>query len=199
MSMREQQKNETRGRVVEAARELFKERGYEAATIRDIAKRAGVAPGSVFTTFESKAELLQEIIFHRYEETLDAVRAAAWPSQSTLERLAAGFRAVYALESRELRLLAETIGASWTWSVHADQENRARIAPLIEIIRGIVEDGVKSGELRPNLDVLLVTDVIFSCYLRNYRRALFDGWTPDQMASLMQAQITLVFQGAQAA
>ena len=48
----------TRGRVVEAARELFLSRGYVATTMADIARDAGVALQSVYTAGQSKADLL---------------------------------------------------------------------------------------------------------------------------------------------
>ena len=50
--------------------------GYEASTIRMIATRAGVAVGSVFTTFASKAEILSQVMLHRLDglyAELDAV------------------------------------------------------------------------------------------------------------------------------
>ena len=50
--------SETRRRVVEAARELFLERGYVATTMADIARVAGVALQSVYTAGQSKADLL---------------------------------------------------------------------------------------------------------------------------------------------
>ena len=54
--------------MLDAARQLFEEVGYEAATIRDIARRAGVSVGSVFTGFASKSHVLVEVIWSRLDE-----------------------------------------------------------------------------------------------------------------------------------
>lgn len=54
----EQEREATRRRVVEAARRLFLERGYAATTMADIARTAGVALQSVYSSADSKAELL---------------------------------------------------------------------------------------------------------------------------------------------
>jgi len=54
----EQERDATRRRVVEAARHLFLERGYVATTMADIARTAGVALQSVYSSADSKAELL---------------------------------------------------------------------------------------------------------------------------------------------
>jgi AcrR family transcriptional regulator len=58
----EEERTETRRRVVEAARRLFLERGYVATTMADIARDAGVALQSVYTAGQSKADLLHLVI-----------------------------------------------------------------------------------------------------------------------------------------
>jgi AcrR family transcriptional regulator len=50
---RDEQKQRTRLKVIAAARALFADPGYDKTTIRMIAEHAGVATGSVFTTFAS--------------------------------------------------------------------------------------------------------------------------------------------------
>ncbi|MGZ5213291.1 MAG: TetR/AcrR family transcriptional regulator [Actinomycetota bacterium] len=52
----------TRGAVLEAARELFVERGFVATTIQAIADRAGVSPETVYATFGNKRSLLSSVI-----------------------------------------------------------------------------------------------------------------------------------------
>lgn len=50
---------ETRARILEAALELFRTQGFEAATMREIAKRAGVAVGAAYYYFPSKDAIVQ--------------------------------------------------------------------------------------------------------------------------------------------
>ncbi|WP_329558407.1 TetR family transcriptional regulator [Streptomyces uncialis] len=52
----------TRLRLLEAARDLFAERGYEGATVRDIAERAGANQALLFRYFGSKQGLLTEVV-----------------------------------------------------------------------------------------------------------------------------------------
>jgi len=54
----EEERQATRGRVVDAARRLFLTRGYVATTMADIAREAGVALQSVYKAGQSKADLL---------------------------------------------------------------------------------------------------------------------------------------------
>ena len=65
---RQQQKLRTRDRILAAARKLFASPGYEQTTVRMIAKEASVAPGSVYTTYRSKEDVLLEIVQERYDE-----------------------------------------------------------------------------------------------------------------------------------
>jgi AcrR family transcriptional regulator len=49
-------------RLIQAATELFIERGYAATTLADIAVQAGLAPRAVYLRFATKADLLQRYI-----------------------------------------------------------------------------------------------------------------------------------------
>ncbi|MGI5936737.1 MAG: TetR/AcrR family transcriptional regulator [Oscillospiraceae bacterium] len=51
----------TRERIYKAAIALMKEKGYQGASIRDICKRASVSPGTFYSYFESKLDILKEI------------------------------------------------------------------------------------------------------------------------------------------
>jgi len=63
----------TKARILEAALELFRERGYEAATMRAIAERAGVALGNAYYYFGSKEHLIQAFYDRTHIEHVAAV------------------------------------------------------------------------------------------------------------------------------
>jgi AcrR family transcriptional regulator len=65
----------TEAKILEAALALFRERGYEAATMRAIAERAGVALGNAYYYFRSKEHLIQAFYGRTHEEHLAAVGA----------------------------------------------------------------------------------------------------------------------------
>jgi len=68
---RARQKAQTRRNVLEAARTLFRERGFEGATARAIAGRAGVSVGTVFVHFGDKQGLLEACLEDHIERVLD--------------------------------------------------------------------------------------------------------------------------------
>ena len=59
---RQAQAEETRRRILDAAHQLFMERGYAGATIDAIAKEAGVALKTVYAVFENKRTILLELL-----------------------------------------------------------------------------------------------------------------------------------------
>jgi AcrR family transcriptional regulator len=65
---------QTRGAIVEAAQRLFRERGYDAATMRAIASAAGVSAGNAYYYFSSKEDLIQEFYLRSHAEHSAACR-----------------------------------------------------------------------------------------------------------------------------
>lgn len=61
---RQTQKAATRAKVLAGAREAFTAHGYEAVNLRELAKSLGLSTGSIFTSFESKADLYAEAMGH---------------------------------------------------------------------------------------------------------------------------------------
>lgn len=62
--LRSAKKAATREKVLGAAKALFEGAGYDAATIRSIAKAAGMSTGSVFSNFTDKAAMYRELYGH---------------------------------------------------------------------------------------------------------------------------------------
>jgi AcrR family transcriptional regulator len=59
---RREQARATRAGIVEAARELFVERGYVRTTVQAVARRAGTSPETVYAAFRNKRTLLSELM-----------------------------------------------------------------------------------------------------------------------------------------
>ncbi len=76
MTRRALAKQRTRQRLLGAARRLFTSRGYDAATIRDIASEADLSTGAVFASFSDKAELFNEVIVADCEAHYARAKAA---------------------------------------------------------------------------------------------------------------------------
>jgi AcrR family transcriptional regulator len=88
---------QTRTAIVTAALDLFRERGYDAATMRAIAERAGVSTGNAYYYFSSKEELIQEFYARNQAEHLAATQAVLATETDLTARLRGTVRAQVAV------------------------------------------------------------------------------------------------------
>ena len=183
--------------MLDAARVLFEDVGYEAATIRDIARRAGVSVGSVFTGFTCKRDVLAEVMAERLEELYaDLERVTPHLRGSTADRCRSLFAVYYAFEFRRLRLFLAYIAATFEWR----DEPGAPVLGDNPRLRGMVRDclasGVTRGDVRADVDVDLAVDMITAAYAWNYRHAAADGSADaERLTSLLDRQIGVIFDG----
>ena len=85
---------QTRAAIVEAALRLFRETGYEATTMRAIAREAGVSTGNAYYYFDSKDELIQEFYLRNHAEHSAACRALLQDQPEFTSRLRDTLRAL---------------------------------------------------------------------------------------------------------
>jgi|SRR6185295_10568650 len=78
---------ETRFQILEAALDLFRERGYEETTMRAIADAAGVAVGNAYYYFKSKEHLIQAFYERTHQDHLAASREVLERERGLRERL----------------------------------------------------------------------------------------------------------------
>lgn len=193
MGVRDEQKQATRERVLEAARDLFNETGYEETTIRAIAERAGVSVGSVFTTFASKAEVLSHVMDRRLGELYrEFDRVMPYLRGSTTDRLCSIFAIHYEFETRRVRLFLAHIAASFSPSNEPGVTPYGRNEKLAGMLRDVLVEGVRRGEVRDDIDLSLVVDSLKASYAWNYRMAAAMGADASAMSATMDRQIGLI-------
>jgi AcrR family transcriptional regulator len=145
----EARKTRTRERIVAAALEQLAEGGYASAGIQAIAARAGIATGSLYRHFESKADLATEVFRRAAAPELAAVDAATTDDgRPARERIAAG------AETFARRALA---GPTQAYALLAEPVDPAVEAERLTFRRGYrdvfvrtIEQGVERGELPPH-------------------------------------------------
>jgi len=196
LSVREDQKLATRRRVLDAARDLFDEIGYEDATIRAIAQKAGVSVGSVFTTFASKDDILSQVMLDRLDDLYGELQSVIPHLRgSTADRCRSLFAVHYAFETRRVRLFLAHIAASYAWRNQPSTVPYGRNARL----RGMLIDGVKlgmaRGDVRQDADPEVVVDCLMAAYAWNYRLAASEGADAEIMTTQMDKQIGVIFEG----
>jgi AcrR family transcriptional regulator len=194
--LRQARKEATRRRVLDAARDLFEEIGYEATTIRAVASRAGVAVGSVFTGFSSKAHMLGEVMQDRLSDLYEEMeRLLPHLRGSGADRCRSLFAAHYAFEMRRARLFAAFIGAAYDWPVDEGAPVFGTNAHLRGMVRQCLEGGIAHGDVAPQADLEMAVDMLLAMYSWNYRLVSLQDADGALLTALMDQQIGVIFQG----
>ena len=188
-------KQQTRAKVLEAARRLFSEQGYEGATIRDIAAAAGMSTGAVFANFTDKSDLFREIMLTDMMALADAMREAAGHGAGVEDSLLKIFVAGYRFYQTQLPLARAAFSVGWS-----PQDGPAlRAAPPVQTLLNLITEqlstGVQSGELSQDDQIALRTQMLFDAYLANYDQAIFQGWTLQALEGRSRDQIRILLAG----
>ena len=180
--VRQRQAEETRRRILLAARELFERRGYAVTTLEAIAELAEVSPKTITAVFGSKLALLAEVInpeafSPRVRQLIEELRALEDPSRQ-LSLVAQITRQAYEPLASSLELL-RTAGAvapelaDVTRQIEARRrQNQAR---LIASLR-------EQGALRSGLSFEEATDVLWALTSYDVYRMLVveQRWEPER-------------------
>lgn len=200
LNRRQEAKAKTRAKVMQAARELFGELGYDGATIRDIAKRAGMSTGAVFANFTDKTDLFEAIYTEDAELLMDVMRDAvgADDKAAVAQRLSALFAAGYRRSFDNLPMVRAVVVRSWLQGDDADGRMRVQDRGLANLIAEVLRDGVKTGELKGDIDARLAAEMLQSAYTRNFRHAIFDQGSLEQLSKRIDTQVAMLLNGMKA-
>jgi AcrR family transcriptional regulator len=156
------------------ATQLFYEKGYEKASLQDIADRLGMLKGSLYYYFRSKEDLLFEVIHEVHEQGLAVVRRAAESPGRPLERLR---HVVAAHVEHTCATLIPT--AVFLHELSALPEARRREVlgehSYQEVFRGLVEQARNAGEARADVEPRLAALSILGSTNWVYRWYRADG------------------------
>lgn len=160
-----------RNAILDAAEQVFAERGFAAARVQDIAVRAGLAVGTIYNYFEQKEDVLFALLDERTNAFLEAFQAAAEDPADFRGRLRA--RVIRLLEyvrsHRPFFQLASEHGLFGTPSTTAQALLGGRKVPHAgrydEAVLRLVEEGLAQHVLEARPPVLL------AMHLRNSIRS----------------------------
>ena len=182
LGRREASVEETRERVITAARETFSEEGFFQASLDDVANRAGVARATVYYQFKSKFGLLEASIEGTLEEsTRDRVRAAV-DIIDPVEALRTYVREICKFWHHDFVFYRNVIGLASVDPEAAkavDEYDFRRREPLLFLAKRLDDAGV----LRPEITPKQAGDTIW--LLTNFRS--FDHLSSRATLSLKRA------------
>jgi|SRR5690554_64047 len=123
-----------RGRLLAKAAHLFKEKGYERTTVRDIAREVGIQSGSIFHHFRSKEDILyavmEETILFNTQRMQAAVAAAKTPKEKVLALIRCELESVLGVTGEAMAVLV------YEWR-SLSEENQRSILKLRDVYENI--------------------------------------------------------------
>jgi len=150
---REQTKVQNRQAILDAAREVFGEMGYETATVRDIIRRTGLAAGTFYNYYKSKEEVATALAddgARRFAPILKAQRAQASDWESFLRGAILAYFGFLADEHRSW--LARRPPEEPHPRIHGETPEFGAV--FNEVREAIVEEMVREGTLAADPDYL---------------------------------------------
>ncbi len=153
------------GEIVQAAAEVFAEKGYQRARVIDVARRAGIGKGTIYEYFRNKQELFLAVFDWYVEGVLEASLAAIAPSDApprTLRRLVEEMLAATAevLHLYPLTLEFWAAAAGSELGERLNQEFRDLYRRYGDALAEVIRAGVASGDFHPAVDPLATARVL---------------------------------------
>ncbi|WIM86938.1 TetR/AcrR family transcriptional regulator [Candidatus Mycobacterium wuenschmannii] len=158
---------ETRKRILRAAREVFSERGYDAATFQAIAVRADLTRPAINHYFANKRVLYWQVL----DETNKALVAASTQrarSETTLTgRVSAFIEAAIEGEIENHAASAFLIAATLESQRHPElsRPGSDSVSTTRSFLLWAINDGIQSGELNPDTDAVALTEMLLAVLL----------------------------------
>jgi AcrR family transcriptional regulator len=177
-------KQQTRAKVLSAARRLFSEQGYEGATIRDIAAAAGMSTGAVFANFTDKSDLFREIMLTDMAALADAMSSAAAGASAADQALLKMFMAGYAFYQTQLPLARAAFSVGWSPQDGPALRSAPPVQVLHELLLAELNRAAARGEIAADADLELRAQM------------LFGGWNLQALEARSRDQIRILLAGA---
>src|SRR5256885_3696013 len=184
--------------ILDAALEEFAARGFAAARLDDMARRADVAKGTIYLYFRDKESLFQELVRAMLSPLIAAIEAAALreiPIRALVELILNTFVSdIYETRRKDVLRLIITEGARFPeLAEFYYREVIARVLPAVrERLRLAVEQGELAHDALARFPQLLVAPGLMALIWSS----LFERFAPLDVRALMRAHLELLLGAA---
>jgi len=139
----------TRHLLLQAALKSFADRGYAATSVQEIVDAARVSKPALYYYFTDKADLFQALVDQAHDERYQLMQDAAARGTTVVEKLEEIVAAIFefSLQNRELMRLAFATAFAASGEAPGQMRCREKGKRNFELLRALIEQGQKSGEL----------------------------------------------------
>jgi AcrR family transcriptional regulator len=194
-SNRAERAAERRQAIVEAALDEFIALGFTATRIDDVAKRAGVAKGTIYLHFKDKEALFEELVRTAIVPLLSRLTPVTPPSGSVRDALE-GFARAFIQEVANTKrgdIIRLILAEGPRFPAIADFYYREVISRGLAAIRALIELGVKRGEIREPALADFPQLVVAPAIVAVIWKSLFDRHAPLDAMAMLRVHLDLIF------
>ena len=185
--------DDVKGRILEAAAELFMERGFGGASVREIGERAGVGQSSLYYHVHSKGQLLQQLHSTFVQEMIAKLESVPSSGASAADQLREVIHVILTTvethQSRVTVYLREHHALS-TDAKEQIQRDRDRVDTLVD---AVIQHGIDTGEFRADLDVHLTRLAVLG--MCNWSYEWYRPGGPRKISEISDYFASLALQG----
>ncbi len=183
-----------RAAILAAALDEFSERGFAATRLDDVARRAGVAKGTIYLYFRDKESLFQDLVRDMLAPmvgTIEALSEADPPMRALAERIVDVFvREIYETRRKDVIRLMVTEGRRFPKL--AEFYYREVLSPIIAAVRGALDRAAARGEVAEAVmkfpQILVAPGLVAIVW-----SGMFDSYAPLDVRAMMNAHLDLLF------
>ena len=154
---RDQTKILNRQQILEAASNLFAEKGFEATNVRDIIHESNLSPGTFYNYFQSKEEIFEVLTNEIISEVRSQIQASYRNVKMDREEIIKSLQKFFQIFLGNPRLMKFL---SRNQSYLRELRSKGRFDDMLKDLEKALEDGVKNGML-PQLPVKIVAIAVF--------------------------------------
>lgn len=179
--------------IYETAAQLFATRGYNGASIRDIARELDLQGGSLYSHIATKEQLLWTILDRAADQFLDTIEPIAASTLPPEEKIRAAVRAHVGVIAANPEA-ATVYFHEWKFLTSPRREQfLARRRRYEQAMRSIIAEGIDAGAFRPETDPKFATLAVLS--IVNWLYTWYDPEGPLSPTEIADTFLSLLFNG----
>jgi TetR/AcrR family transcriptional regulator, cholesterol catabolism regulator len=148
--------------VIRSAAELFREKGYAASSMRDLAQKLGIEAASLYSHIKSKEEILHHLCFDMAAEFRKSLMEVEKQNVSATEKLRLGIIGHIQVMAKDLTASAVFMNEHRHLSQPHLREFLLLRINYINRFKTIIEEGTRTGEFKDTIDKKLAVMTLFS-------------------------------------
>jgi AcrR family transcriptional regulator len=193
LGLRERSKRERRRRIEEAARQIFREKGFEAATTREIAVRAGVGTGTLFVYARDKRALLRMVFRDQLEQLSSTAFGSVRLDAPPIDQLVHVFGPRYAFWGADPRLSRHAVRETFGSRYGGDEDGQAQppaMLALHDALEALIVRNQAAGALAATVEPRLAARFLLDVYYNENREWIAEP-APDVDAGIARLREVL--------